>query len=348
MYTMLDAAALATTSPLNLDEIQPSFTVVSFYKIFGLPDLGGLIVHKSAFDMLRKRRYFGGGTVDMVITVGDSFHAKKECLHESLEEGTPPFHTIIALDHMMNAHTKLYGSMKEVSTHTANLCRYAAHSLSMLYHVNGRPAILFYTEPDHVCRYGDPRTQGATIAMSVLRPDGVPVGYDEVEREANKNNIFIRSGAMCNPGGIATYLNWKAPELHAAFAAGHKCSNPLPDRGGKTTGVVRISMGACSTKSDIDRFVQFIQDTYIAVVWVPKEEEQFMTSALSSISDDGRSRSRVTFRSFLGDAADDPLPLPPKKSKWLPGQIFKIASRNASRNNISKEAMCMRPGVVEI
>lgn len=49
-YSLLDAAALATTCPLDFSDPDsaPDFTALSFYKIFGFPDLGALIVRKSS------------------------------------------------------------------------------------------------------------------------------------------------------------------------------------------------------------------------------------------------------------------------------------------------------------
>lgn len=60
-YSLLDAASLVTTTPLDLSDSStaPDFTVLSFYKIFGFPDLGALIVRRSSADILRTRRYFG-------------------------------------------------------------------------------------------------------------------------------------------------------------------------------------------------------------------------------------------------------------------------------------------------
>lgn len=69
LYTMLDAAALVATAPLDLSnpEMAPDFAVVSFYKIFGFPDLGALIVRRQAEALFDSRKYFGGGTVDTVV-----------------------------------------------------------------------------------------------------------------------------------------------------------------------------------------------------------------------------------------------------------------------------------------
>jgi selenocysteine lyase/cysteine desulfurase len=63
-YTLLDAAALATTAPLDLSDAAtaPDFTAISFYKIFGFPNIGALIVRKASAHVLNNRRYFGGGT----------------------------------------------------------------------------------------------------------------------------------------------------------------------------------------------------------------------------------------------------------------------------------------------
>lgn len=65
-YTLLDAAALVSTTPLDLCDhaTAPDFVSISFYKIFGFPDLGALIVRKASARVLRPRKYFGGGTTD--------------------------------------------------------------------------------------------------------------------------------------------------------------------------------------------------------------------------------------------------------------------------------------------
>jgi selenocysteine lyase/cysteine desulfurase len=53
-YTLLDAAALSTCTQLELDRDQPDFTAVSFHKIFGMPDIGALIVRKASAHVLQK------------------------------------------------------------------------------------------------------------------------------------------------------------------------------------------------------------------------------------------------------------------------------------------------------
>lgn len=37
--------------------------------------------------------------------------------------------------------------------------------------------------------------------------DGRYVGYTALERLANAENVYIRAGAHCDAGGIASYMN---------------------------------------------------------------------------------------------------------------------------------------------
>jgi len=50
--------------------------------------------------------------------------------------------------------------------------------------------------------------------------------------------------------------------MRAAFAMGHKCSAPFEDAGGKATGVVRASLGACSSAADVSRLVEWLREAY--------------------------------------------------------------------------------------
>ncbi|KAK1823879.1 hypothetical protein LTR12_001621 [Friedmanniomyces endolithicus] len=264
-YTLLDAAALASTAPLDLSDpaTAPDFVALSFYKIFGFPNIGALIVRKDSAHVLESRKYFGGGTVDMIIAVNDTWHAKKDSsLHDRLEDGTLPFHSIFALDHAMNVHERLYGPspMKFISHHTSQLGKQLYNSLANLVHSNGSPLCRIYKDDNTI--YGDPSMQGATVAFNVQHADGSMVPYEEVEEAADDQGIFVRSGSLCNPGGMATYLNWSPAEMKAAYAAGHRCSKPTQIMLGKPTGVVRVSLGAMSIAADVQNLIRFLDNTY--------------------------------------------------------------------------------------
>lgn len=124
-YTLFDAAALAMTSslaPLFEDPSQsPDFTCLSFYKIFGFPDLGALIVRRASGHVLNLRRYFGGGTVAQLSPFKGGRAVIRKIpgrdresiwnIHDGLEDGTLPFHSILALGIAIDIHYRLYGSM---------------------------------------------------------------------------------------------------------------------------------------------------------------------------------------------------------------------------------------------
>ena len=200
----------------------------------------------------------------MVIAVNDAWHAKKgETTHDRLEDGTLPFHSIFALDHAITVHERLYGQnpMKFISHHTAQLGKQLYDGLMSLKHSNGLPMCRIYKDENAV--YGDPTLQGATVAFNVLKSDGSLVPYGEVEKAADNRNIYVRSGSLCNPGGVATYLNWSPAEMKAAYAAGHRCSNPTQIMLGKATGVVRVSLGGMSTRADVQTLLRFLDEVYL-------------------------------------------------------------------------------------
>lgn len=164
------------------------------------------------------RKYFGGGTVTMVGTLGPTaWHRSKGLqaptyhIHEGLEDGTLPFHSLIALDGALDVHARLYGSMHAVSAHAAHLTARLHAGLAGLRHGNGRPICRIYGEGGEGGggggTFADPARQGSVVAFNVLKPDGDYVSYAEVEQAANAAGIFIRSGG--------TSLIWKTgPHSH--------------------------------------------------------------------------------------------------------------------------------------
>jgi molybdenum cofactor sulfurtransferase len=175
-YSLLDAAALATTSCLKRvfsdPGEAPDFTTVSFYKIFGFPDLGALVVSKSSGRILTWRKYFGGGTIDMATVIDQAWHRNKVDLHEALEDGTLPCHSIIALGCALDVHKDLYGTMETISQHTKYpyLIHRLYQGLQSLKHPNSRPLCVIYNEPGN--DFNDSEVQGGTIAFNVIELEG--------------------------------------------------------------------------------------------------------------------------------------------------------------------------------
>ena len=261
IYSLLDAAAYVATAPLDLsDQNQaPDFVALSFYKIFGFPDLGALIVRREAGHVMHDRDYFGGGTVDMVINgATDAWHARKQTsLHELLEDGTPAFHSIIALDSAVHVHRSLYGNMRNVSGYTTNLCRVLYDQMVLLRHYNGAAVCRVYKDPNG--HYGQGESQGPTIAFNVRTAYGSWVRKSDFEKLAIINGIQLRTGGLCNPGGIAWALDLTPSEMLANYEEGLRCGNGIDELNGKPTGIIRVSLGAMSSMGDIETLLRFLR-----------------------------------------------------------------------------------------
>ncbi|KAI8965296.1 molybdenum cofactor sulfurase [Daldinia sp. FL1419] len=258
-FTLLDAAALVSTSPLDLSnaETAPDFTVMSFYKIFGFPDLGGLVVRRQAASIFPSRKYFGGGTVDTVVCLREQWHASKsQALHEALEDGTLPVHNIIALDSALDVHLRLFGSMKDIAGHTSFLSQRLCDGLIALRHGNSQPVCVLYSRLLHMSN------NGPVIAFNLQNQSGGWVSLAEFEKLAVLKRFHIRTGGLCNPGGIASSLGLEPWEMKRNFSSGFRCGTENDIMCGKPTGVIRVSLGAMSTIADVDKFIAFIAEFY--------------------------------------------------------------------------------------
>ncbi|KAL9050122.1 MAG: hypothetical protein Q9162_006828 [Coniocarpon cinnabarinum] len=258
-YTLVDAAALVSTSTLDLSDPQtaPDFTAFSFYKMFGFPEIGALIVRKESAHVLQRRKYFGGGTVDMVSCLEDQWHvAKTSTVHSALEDGTIPIHNIAAIRTAIDVHRKLYGSFANTSRHTHRLMQRLVEALQSLQHANGRQMCVLYNSSDEESK------QGPIVAFNVADSDGVLISCTEVERLAGLHNIHIRSGGLCNPGGVADSLGLSSQDLKRSLSAGYKCGTEHDIVNGKSMGMLRASFGAMSNDADVSAFIDFIKDNF--------------------------------------------------------------------------------------
>lgn len=274
VYSLLDATALVSTFPLDLSNAStaPDFTVVSFYKIFGFPDMGALIVRNESASVLQRRCYFGGGTVDVVLCGKENWHIQKQsCLHEQLEDGTLPVHSIVALDSALNVHGRLFGSLECVALHAGFLAEQLCNELAALQHHNRSKVCQIYRDPSS--SYRDSRIQGPIIAFNLRTREGEWVSNAEVEKLANVRNIQLRSGGLCNPGGIASALDLAPWEMKRNFSAGHRCGNETDTIGGKPTGMLRVSLGAMSSMQDVKTFIKFVEEFFVDHSELPRPVE---------------------------------------------------------------------------
>jgi molybdenum cofactor sulfurtransferase len=265
-YTLLDVAAFVSTSPLDLsDHISaPDFTVLSFYKIFGFPDLGALIVRKASSHVLEHRKYFGGGTTEMMTCLEEKpWVVRKEAsLHARLEDGTIAIRNILALKCAIDGHQQLFRGMDQIAKHTSWLAKQLYERLSVMSYMNGKPVCHFYQSS--YSAYDDPKTQGATIAFNVQASDSTWIGPYAVGAMLRARNIHVRTGSLCNPAGMALALGFSSADLRVAFESGFRCNqrNDLRENG-VPFGMVRITLGAMSTVDDIEELLRCLQEELI-------------------------------------------------------------------------------------
>ncbi|KAH6614014.1 pyridoxal phosphate-dependent transferase [Boeremia exigua] len=260
-YTLLDAAALVSTSPLDLSDhaTSPDFVSMSFYKIFGFPDLGALLVRKASAHVLRRRRYFGGGTTEMIGCIGTPWVERKDSsVHASLEDGTIAIRSVLALSCAIDTHTNLFGGLAQVSKHTGWLAKALYDRLANIKHANGMPVCHMYKAPTSA--YDDRTSQGATVTFNVRKSDGSWKSGSEVGAMLRASKIHVRTGSLCNPAGMASALGLSAEDLRAAFDSGFRCNQTSDDiRGDIPFGMIRATLGAMSTLGDVENLVDFFQ-----------------------------------------------------------------------------------------
>ena len=250
---LLDAAAFAPASQLDLSRWHPDYVALSFYKIFGYPTgIGALLARRPALARLRRPWYAGGtitfSSVRAEAAPGGGFYLTPG--PAGFEDGTVDYLGIpavgIGLDHISAA------GVQTIHTRVMCLTGWLLETLGALRHSNGSPLVRIYGPA------GTDR-RGATIAMNFIDPSGVLIDSVRVERRANRAGISLRSGCHCNPGVREVALGYSAAEMTAAFQDKDRLRYEefLHVIDGKTTGAARASLGLATTFADVYRFWDF-------------------------------------------------------------------------------------------
>ncbi|XP_025408329.1 molybdenum cofactor sulfurase 2 isoform X2 [Sipha flava] len=260
-YVVLDASTYVCTNHLDLGKYSPDFVVLSFYKMFGYPTgLGALLVRNGiGAAVLRRKKYFGGGTVEVALA-RDRHHVFRKKLHERLEDGTIDFLSVIAVGHGLDSLHRLAGPMRSVAGRTYRLATDLYRRMCGARHGNGTPVFRVYADTAYRCE----DEQGGIVNFNVLRANGDHVGYNEVKNVVSARNIVIRVGCFCNPGACQTHLEHTNQDLKRnQQVVGHICGDHIDLIDGRPTGSVRASFGYQSTTLDVDK----LYDTLIEHFW---------------------------------------------------------------------------------
>lgn len=249
---LLDAAAYVPTNRLDLTAAKPDFVTVSFYKMFGYPTgIGALLIRRPAFAKLQ-RPWFAGGTINFASVQGQAHVLSSG--EAAFEDGTLNYLSIPAVEIGLR-HLQAIG-MEVITERVRCLTGWVLDELLSLRHSNGRAMVRIY---------GPTTTQarGGTLTLNLYDPEGHLQDYRRVEELAGQEGISLRTGCFCNPGAGEMAEGLTEEDMEAALAMGCDINLPnflrlMQNRGHKSAGAVRTSIGLVSNFADVWRFLRFI------------------------------------------------------------------------------------------
>lgn len=123
-------------------------------------------------------------------------------------------------------------------------------------HTNGRPMVRIYGPVTTEAR-------GGTISLNLYDHNESLLDYRRVEELAGNEDISLRTGCFCNPGAGESAEALTADDMRAALTLGSDVNlssfmRLMQDRGHKSAGAIRVSMGLVSNFTDVSRFVKFV------------------------------------------------------------------------------------------
>jgi len=249
---LLDAAAFVPTNRLDLSRHQPDFVALSFYKMFGYPTgVGVLLGRRGALARLH-RPWFAGGTITVASVQADRHFLASGAA--GFEDGTLDYTNIPAVELGLDFLDSV--GLDVIHERVQYLTGWLLDDLLSLRHRNGRPLVALYGPRDLTAR-------GGTLAFNFLDPRGRVIDHRQVEREASRRRISLRTGCFCNPGAGETALGLSRGELVTCFDHADGEMTYETFRGcihGKGTGAIRVSLGLASNFSDVYRFAELARE----------------------------------------------------------------------------------------
>jgi selenocysteine lyase/cysteine desulfurase len=93
--------------------------------------------------------------------------------------------------------------------------------------------------------------------MDFEQPSGEMMSNSFIEYTAMKHRISLRTGCMCNPGGVIAILGLQGEMGKFSPGITHEEFENIV---GKELGVVRLSLGLASDFSDVYRVLRFVRE----------------------------------------------------------------------------------------
>jgi len=249
---LLDAAAFVPTSSLDLKTVHPDFVTISFYKMFGYPTgIGALLIRKSVFAKLR-RPWFAGGTVNFASVQGQAHVLSPN--EAAFEDGTLNYLSIPAVEIGLR-YLQAIG-MEKIAERVRCLTGWLLDELLALRHTNGRAMVRIYGPANTEAR-------GGTVTLNLYDPEGRLLDYRRIEELAGTEGISLRTGCFCNPGAGEIAEGLTEEDMRAGFTMGPDINllsfvRMMQERGHKSAGSIRASIGLVTNFNDVWRFLNFL------------------------------------------------------------------------------------------
>jgi molybdenum cofactor sulfurtransferase len=251
-HVLLDAAAFVPTNRLDLKAVQPDFVTISFYKMFGYPTgVGALLIRRSALAGLQ-RPWFAGGTVNFASVQGQAHVLSSN--EAAFEDGTLNYLSIPAVEIGLR-HLQTIG-IDVIAERVRCLTGWLLDELLALRHSNGRAMVRLYGP-------STTESRGGTVTLNLYDPQGHLLDYRRVEELAGAEGISLRTGCFCNPGAGEIAEGLTEEDMRAGFTMGPEINllsfvRMMQERGHKSAGAIRASIGLVTNFADIWRFLRFI------------------------------------------------------------------------------------------
>jgi molybdenum cofactor sulfurtransferase len=242
-----DAAAYLPTNKLNLTEYPFHAVVMSFYKIFGFPNYGALVVRNDFAKHLVKT-YYTSNSAEFTQCENDD--AKILDFPLGLEDDVVVPENAYALSLGISFLENI--GMDNINAHVAKLTKKLYNGLAEM----------------HSLIYGnhhlqDESLQGGIVSFNLLHSDGQFYGYASVVEDLSNSGFHLRGGCHCNPGACFNATGLREQEVKAYFDKKTTCGDKYDVIDGIPLGAVRASLGWASTEKDVDDFLEYIRNNYI-------------------------------------------------------------------------------------
>jgi molybdenum cofactor sulfurtransferase len=236
-----DAAAYLGSNRLNLTDTPFHAVVLSFYKVFGFPNFGALVIRKDFASKLVKNTF--------------TEHSKSG--EDFLEDDRAPMPMVHAV--LIGLHSFEALGIDNINRHVWQLTRQLYEGIDKLRHSSGVKLAEIYG--NHAMNDAD--RQGGIVAFNVKGPNGDYIGYADVVKRASQSRFHLRGGCHCNPGACFLAMKLGEAQVKVYFDKKTTCgdSNDIID--GVPLGSVRASLGWASTMEDVNKFVNWLSDVFI-------------------------------------------------------------------------------------